>query len=265
MITALMQHPDVSTYDLSSLQLIGTGGAPVPVALMEQIKKRMGADVFIGFGQTEATCGITATLSDDPFELKAATVGRPLPHTEVKIINAETGTVLPVGERGELCCRGYLVMAGYYKMPEKTAEAIDAEGWLHTGDLATMDAEGYINIVGRIKDMIIRGGENVYPREIEEFLYTHPKVSDVQVIGVPDPRYGEEIMAWVKVKPGEQLTAEELQDFCKGQIAHYKVPRHFKFVDAFPMTVTGKIQKFLMRQQATEELGLQSEASAKTA
>src|SRR5439155_19318144 len=168
-------------YDVSSLHLIGTGAAPVPVALMEQVKRQIGADVFIGFGQSEAPCGITTTLSDDPFERKAASVGRPLPHSEVKIINAETGTVLPVGERGELCCRGYLVMAGYYKMPEKTAEAIDAEGWLHTGDLATMDGRGYVHIVGRLKDMVIRGGENLFPREIEKFLIRHPKVADEEV------------------------------------------------------------------------------------
>jgi fatty-acyl-CoA synthase len=206
MLTALMQHPDSSAYDLSSLQLVGTGGEPVPVALMEQVKAQLGADVFIGFGQTEATCGITATLSNDSFERKATTVGRPLPHTEVKIINSETGTVLPVGERGELCCRGYLVMAGYYKMPERTNEAIDAEGWLHTGDLATMDGDGYVNIVGRLKDMVIRGGENLFPREIEEFLIRHPKVADVQIVGVPDAFFGEELLAVVIPKQGEQLS-----------------------------------------------------------
>ncbi len=257
MITAIMQHPDVSTYDLSSLQLIGTGGAPVPVALMEQVKKDIGADAFIGFGQTEATCGITATLSDDTFELKAATVGIPLPHTEVKIIDAETGAVLPVGERGELCCRGYLVMAAYYKLPEKTAEAIDAEGWLHTGDLATMDERGYVKIVGRLKDMVIRGGENLFPREIEEFLIRHPKVADVQVVGVPDAFFGEELLAVVIPKQGEQLSERELRTYCKGQISHQKIPRYFQFVTSYPLTGSGKVQKFVLRENAIKAWDLE--------
>src|SRR5205823_139384 len=265
MITAIMQHPDASTYDLSSLQLIGTGGAPVPIALMEQVKKRMGADVFIGFGQTEATCGITTTLSDDPFELKAATVGIPLPHTEVKIIHAETGTVIPVGERGELCCRGFLVMAGYYKMPEKTANAIDSYGWLHTGDLAIMNEQGYINIVGRLKEMVIRGGENIFPREIEELLIRYPKIADAQVLGVPDKFFGEELLAVVLPKEGEQLTEEELREYCKGQISHQKIPRYFQFVAAFPMTASGKVQKFVLRENAINVLGLEEAAKTKTA
>ncbi len=257
MITAIMQHPDVSTYDLSSLQLIGTGGAPVPVALMEQVKKDIGADVFIGFGQTEATCGITATLSDDTFELKAATVGIPLPHTGVKIIDAETGAVLPVGERGEFCCRGYLVMTAYYKLPEKTAEAIDAEGWLHTGDLATMDERGYVKIVGRLKDMVIRGGENLFPREIEEFLIRHPKVADVQVVGVPDAFFGEELLAVVIPKQGEQLSERELRTYCKGQISHQKIPRYFQFVTSYPLTGSGKVQKFALRENAIKAWDLE--------
>ncbi len=250
MITAIMQHPALSTYDLSSLKLIGTGGAPVPVALMEQVKERLGADVFIGFGQTEATCGITTTLSDDSFELKAATVGIPLPHTEVKIINPETGTLVPIGERGELCCRGYLVMAGYYKMPEKTAETIDAEGWLHTGDLATMDGRGYVNIVGRLKDMVIRGGENLFPREIEEFLIRYPKIADVQVVGVPDTFFGEELLAVIIPKAGEPLSEQEVRAYCQGQISHQKIPRYFQFVASYPMTGSGKVQKFLLRENA---------------
>jgi len=250
MITAIMQHPALSTYDLSSLKLIGTGGAPVPVALMEQVKERLGADVFIGFGQTEATCGITTTLSDDSFELKAATVGIPLPHTEVKIINPETGTLVSIGDRGELCCRGYLVMAGYYKMPEKTAEAIDAEGWLHTGDLATMDGWGYVNIVGRLKDMVIRGGENLFPHEIEEFLIRYPKIADVQVVGVPDTFFGEELLAVIIPKAGEPLSEQELRAYCKGQISHQKIPRYFQFVASYPMTGSGKVQKFLLRENA---------------
>ncbi|HLJ32693.1 MAG TPA: AMP-binding protein [Ktedonobacteraceae bacterium] len=257
MITAIMQHPDVSSYDLSSLQLIGTGGASVPVALMEQVKERIGADVFIGFGQTEATCGITTTLSNDPFELKAATVGKPLPHTSVKIINAETGMVTPVGEKGELCCRGYLVMAGYYKMPEKTAEAIDAEGWLHTGDLATMDGCGYVSIVGRLKDMVIRGGENLFPREIEEFLIRHPRVADVQVVGVPDAFFGEELLAVIIPKHGEQLSERELRSYCKGQISHQKIPRYFQFVTSYPLTGSGKVQKFVLRENAIKAWDLE--------
>src|SRR5438270_8999401 len=195
----------------------------------------MGADVFIGFGQTEATCGITTTLPDDAFEQKATTVGIPLPHTEVKIINPATGLVVPIGERGELCCRGYLVMIGYYKMSEKTSEAIDAEGWLHTSDLATMDSHGYVNIVGRLKDMVIRGGENLFPAEIEAFLIRHPKVADVQVVGVPDAFFGEELLAVVIHKAGEQLTEQELRDNCQGQISHQKIPRYFQFVDSYPL------------------------------
>lgn len=257
MITAILQHPAVSTYDLSALQLIGTGGATVPVALMEEVNRRIGANVFIGFGQTEATCGITTTLAGDPFELKAATVGRPLPHTEVKISDAETGRVLPVGERGELCCRGYLVMVGYYKMPEKTAEAIDAEGWLHTGDLATMDECGYVNIVGRLKDVVIRGGENLFPREIEEFLIRHPKVAEVQVVGVPDAFFGEELLAVIIPKQGEQLSERELRSYCKGQISHQKIPRYFQFVTSYPLTGSGKVQKFVLRENAIKAWDLE--------
>ena len=265
MLMALLQHPDFSTYDLSSLRLVGAGGAPVPVALMEQVKERIGADVFIGFGQTEATCAITTTLSEDSFELKAATVGVPLPHTEVKIIHPATGEVVPCGERGELCCRGYLVMAGYYKMPEKTAEAIDAEGWLHTGDLATMDAQGYVNVVGRLKDMVIRGGENLFPAEIEEFLIRHPKVADVQVLGVPDTFFGEELLAVVIPKVGEQLSEQELREYCQGQISHQKIPRYFQFVESYPLTASGKVQKFVLRERAIKTLGLEDVAKIRTA
>jgi fatty-acyl-CoA synthase len=265
MLMALLSHPDFSTYDLSSLRLVGAGGAPVPVALMKQVKERIGADVVIAFGQTEATCGITMTLSDDSFELKAATVGVPLPHTEVKIIHPATGEVVPCGERGELCCRGYLVMAGYYKMEDATAEAIDAEGWLHTGDLATMDRRGYVNILGRLKDMVIRGGENLFPREIEEFLMCHPHVADVQVVGVPDAFFGEELLAVVIPKAGEPLIEQELRDYCKGQISHQKVPRYFQFVESYPLTASGKVQKFVLREQAIKELGLEGAANIQTA
>jgi fatty-acyl-CoA synthase len=214
---------------------------------------------------TETSPVSTQTRIGAPLAKQVGTVGQVHPHVEIKVIEPMTGQVVPVGTPGELCTRGYSVMLGYWNNEEATGKAIDAARWMHTGDLAVIDAEGYINIVGRIKDMIIRGGENVYPREIEEFFYTHPKISDVQVIGLPDPKYGEEIMAWVKLRPGESATPEELRDFCRDKIAHFKIPRYFKFVDAFPMTVTGKIQKFVMRQQSIEELGLEAAAAVKTA
>ena len=266
MFIAELDHPDFSRFDLTSLRTGVMAGSPCPSEVMKKVISLMHMrEVEICYGMTETSPVSTQTRIDAPLDKRVSTVGVIHPHLEIKIVDPNTGQVVPVGKPGELCTRGYSVMLGYWNNPEATAGAIDQARWMHTGDLATMDAEGYINIVGRIKDMIIRGGENVYPREIEEFLYTHPKISDVQVIGLPDPKYGEEIMAWVRVKPGEQVTAEELQAFCKGQIAHYKVPRYFKFVDAFPMTVTGKIQKFQMRQQSTEELGLQSAASIETA
>jgi fatty-acyl-CoA synthase len=222
-------------------------------------------EVEICYGMTETSPVSTQTRIDSPFDKRVGTVGLVGPHLEIKIIDPASGQVVPVNQPGELCTRGYSVMLGYWNNPEATATAIDNARWMHTGDLATLDDDGYINIVGRIKDMIIRGGENVYPREVEEFLYTHPKVRDVQVIGVPDPKYGEEIMAWVQLKDGESATTEEIREFCKGKIAHYKIPRYVKFVDSFPMTVTGKIQKFLMRQASIEELGLQDAASLKMA
>ncbi len=257
MLLAMLLQPDFDTYDLSELRLVTCGGAPVPVHVMEQVKERMGADVCIVFGQTETSPIITQTLPDDSFELKSATVGVPLPYTEVKIINPATGAVVPCGERGELCCRGYLVMQGYYKLPEKTAETIDSDGWLHTGDLATMNERGYVNIVGRLKEMIIRGGENIYPTQIEQFLIRHPQVADVQVLGVPDPFFGEEILAVVRPKEGAQLTEQELRAFCQGTISHQKVPRYFLFVEAYPMTASGKVQKFALRQYAVKTLGLE--------
>src|SRR5579859_1628718 len=265
MLTAMLQHPDFANYDFSSLERVVCAGAPVPVALMEQVKERMGADVIIAFGQTENSGAITLTLPDDPFELKAATVGIPYPHTDVKIIEPASGEVVPVGERGEICCRGVIVMQEYYQMPEKSTEAVDSEGWLHTGDLATMDARGYINIVGRIKDMVIRGGENLFPREIEEFLIRHPKVADVQVVGVPDTFFGEELLAVVRPKEGEQVTEQELREFCKGQISHQKIPRYFQFVESYPLTVSGKVQKFILRENAIKALGLEEAAKIKTA
>ena len=266
MFIAELEHADFSTFDLSSLRTGLMGGSPCPVEVMKKVISLMHMrEVEIGYGMTETSPVSTQTRIDAPLEKRVGTVGTIHPHLEIKIADPATGNVVPLGEPGELCTRGYSVMLGYWKNPEATAQAIDSAHWMHTGDLATMDSEGYIKIVGRIKDMIIRGGENVYPREIEEFLHTHPKVSDVQVIGVPDARYGEEIVAWVKLKPGEEVTAEELRDFCKGKISHYKIPRYFKFVNEFPMTVTGKPQKFLMRRQSIEEPGLQSAAAIKTA
>jgi fatty-acyl-CoA synthase len=266
MFIAELDHPDFNTFDLSNLRTGVMAGSPCPVEVMKKVNTLMNMrEVEICYGMTETSPVSTQTRIDAPLDKRVSTVGVVHPHVEIKVIDPTTGKVVPIGATGEFCTRGYSVMLGYWNNPQATAEAIDTARWMHTGDLATMDEEGYVNIVGRIKDMIIRGGENVYPREVEEYLYTHPKISDVQVIGVPDPRYGEEIMAWVKVKPGEHLSEEEVKEFCKGKIAHYKVPRYVKFVDAFPMTVTGKIQKFLMRQQSTEELGLQSAASIETA
>ena len=265
MLIAMLQHPEFETYRPTTLRAVTSGGAPVPVALMEQVSTRMGTDVAIVFGQTESTGGITLTLPDDSFELKSSTVGIPYPHVDVKIINPVTGEVVAIGERGELCCRGFLVMAGYYNMPEKTAEAIDSDDWLHTGDLAIMNERGYINIVGRLKEMVIRGGENIFPREIEELLIRYPKVADAQVLGVPDRFFGEELLAVVLPKEGEQLTEEELREYCEGQISHQKIPRYIQFVTAFPMTASGKVQKFVLRENAINVLGLEEAAKTKTA
>ena len=262
MFIAEMDHPDFAKFDLSSLRTGMMAGSPCPIEVMKRAFSLMHlSEVVIGYGMTETSPASFASAADDPIERRVSTVGRILPHVEAKVIDAE-GRIVPRGTPGELLTRGYLVMLGYWNDEEKTREAIDPAGWMHTGDLATIDDEGYCNIVGRIKDMVIRGGENVYPREIEEFLYRHPKIQDVQVIGVPDPRYGEELCAWVRLRDGEAATAEEIRAFCQGQIAHYKIPRYVKFVDGFPMTVTGKIQKFLMREETIAELGL---GAAKTA
>jgi fatty-acyl-CoA synthase len=215
-------------------------------------------EVTICYGMTETSPVSTQTGRDDPLERRVATVGRVHPHLEIKVLDPATGAVVPRGAAGELCTRGYSVMLGYWQNDDATAEAIDGAGWMHTGDLATMDEEGYVNIVGRIKDMIIRGGENVYPREVEEFLYAHPDVVDVQVIGVPSARYGEEVMAWVRPRPGASVTAAALDAHCRGRIATYKIPRYWKFVDEFPTTVTGKVQKYRMREMAVAELGLEA-------
>ena len=262
MFIAELEHPDFDKFDLSSLRTGVMAGSPCPIEVMKKVIDRMNMhQVGIGYGMTETSPVSFQTAMDDPLERRVSTVGRVQPHLEAKIVD-EQGATVPRGQPGELCTRGYSVMIGYWDDPEKTAEAIDAEGWMHTGDLATIDDEGYCNIVGRIKDMVIRGGENVFPREIEEYLFRHPKIEDVQVIGVPDPKYGEEICAWIKLRAGESSSREEIAAFCKGQIAHYKIPRYVKFVDAFPMTVTGKIQKFEMRKAMIAELGL---AEAKTA
>jgi fatty-acyl-CoA synthase len=222
-------------------------------------------EVTIAYGMTETSPVSTQSRTDDPLEKRVATVGSAHPHIEIKIVDPETGRVLPRGAPGEFCTRGYSVMLGYWNNDSATRDAIDAARWMHTGDLALMDDDGYLKIVGRIKDMVIRGGENVYPREVEEFLYSHPAVSDVQVIGVPDLTYGEEIMAWVKLRSGAQVSGDELRDFCRGKIASYKIPRYWKFVDGFPMTITGKVQKFKMREAAVAELGLEKAAAVRTA
>ncbi|MGK5112901.1 AMP-binding protein [Geodermatophilus sp. CPCC 205506] len=267
MFIAELALPDFATYDLSSLRTGIMAGSPCPVEVMKRVVAEMGmTEVTICYGMTETSPVSTQTGADDDLDRRTSTVGRVHPHLEVKIVDPETGLTVPRGTPGEFCTRGYSVMLGYWEQPEKTAEVIDAARWMHTGDLAVMDGEGYLNIVGRIKDMVIRGGENVYPREVEEFLYTHPDVVDAQVIGVPDERYGEELMAWVRLRPGaEPLTAEALREFCSGKLAHYKIPRYVKIVDAFPMTVTGKVRKVEMREVSVEELGLQAAAAVRNA
>jgi fatty-acyl-CoA synthase len=255
-----------SEFDLGSLRTGIMAGSPCPIEVMRRVNNEMGiSGISIAFGQTEMSPVATLVRTHDTLEHRCETVGQVMPHTEIKIIDPGTGRVVPRGEPGEFCARGYLVMRGYWNEPERTAEAIDQGRWMHSGDLATMDEDGYVKVVGRIKDMVIRGGENIYPREIEEFLYTHPAVADVQVIGVPDQRYGEELMAWVVLRKGASATDEELREFCAGKIAHYKIPRYIKFVDSFPMTVTGKVQKFKMRETAIEELGLEKAAAVATA
>src|SRR5215470_2886294 len=266
MFIAELNHADFAGYDLSSLRTGIMAGSPCPVEVMKQVQTAMGMrDVAIAYGMTETSPVSTQTRIGAPLAKQVGTVGQVHPHVQIKIVDPQTSQVVPIGAQGELCTRGYSVMLGYWNNEEATRGAIDAARWMHTGDLATMDEEGYLNIVGRIKDMIIRGGENVYPREIEEFLYSHPKVQDVQVIGVPDEKYGEEIMAWVKLREGQASTEDEIRDYCRGKIAHYKIPRYVRFVDAFPMTVTGKVQKFLMREESVKVLGLEKAAAVKMA
>ena len=262
MFIAMLDHPEFKRFDTSTLRTGIMAGSPCPVEVMKRVVADMHMrEVTIAYGMTETSPVSTQSSTDDPLERRVGTVGRVQPHIEIKIVDAQ-GRVVPRGSAGEFCTRGYSVMSGYWNDEEKTREAIDAGGWMHTGDLATMDGAGYVNIVGRIKDMVIRGGENVYPREIEEYLYRHPKILDVQVIGVPDPRYGEEICAWVKLREGQSADEEEIRAFCRGQIAHYKVPRYVRFVSEFPMTITGKIQKFVMREQTIEALGLEQQKTA---
>jgi fatty-acyl-CoA synthase len=266
MFIGVLDHPRFKEFDFSTLRTGIMAGSPCPVEVMKKVQTQLHMpEVTICYGMTETSPVSAQTATDDPLDKRVGTVGRVHPHVEVKVVDPESGSIVPRGKRGELCTRGYSVMLGYWNNPKATAEAIDAARWMHTGDLATMDAEGYVNIVGRIKDMIVRGGEKIYPREVEEFLYTHPAVSDVQVIGVPSTKYVEEAMAWVKLKPGVTSDAAALEAFCRGKIATYKIPRYWKFVDGFPMTVTGKIQKFKMRELSVEELGLQKEAAVKTA
>ena len=266
MFIAMLEHPTYSQRDTSSLRTGIMAGSPCPIELMKRVTQVMGAhQITIGFGQTEASPLITTTCADDTLEHRVGTVGTPLPGIEVRIVDPETRVSLPDGEPGELCCRGHNVMLCYYDQPDLTAQSIDADGWLYTGDMAVRQPDGYFRITGRFKDMIIRGGENIAPREIEELLYQHPKIEDVQVVGVPDRKYGEEVAAWIKLRLGESATEDEIREYCRARIAHFKAPRYVKFVDSFPTTVTGKIQKYKIREQAIIDLGLQAAAAIETA
>ncbi len=266
MFIAMLNHPDFVCTDFSSLRTGVMAGSPCPVEVMKQVREKMNMrDVTICYGMTETSPVSTQSRMDDPVEKRVSTVGRIHPHVEIKIVEPSTGAVVRRGEAGELCTRGYCVMLGYWNDEEATANAIDAARWMHSGDLAAMDDEGYIKIVGRIKDLIIRGGDNIYPREVEEFLFTHPAVEDAQVVGVPSATYGEEVMAWIKPRAGTSLEGEELAAFCRGKIATYKIPAYWKFVDSYPMTVTGKIQKYRMREISIEDLGLGDAANIETA
>jgi len=263
MFIAELDHPRFAEFDLGSLRTGIMAGSPCPTEVMKRVVEQMNLrEITIAYGMTETSPVSCQSSTDTPLEKRVSTVGQVQPHLEIKIVDPETGAVVPRGQRGEFCTKGYSVMHGYWGDETKTREAIDADGWMHTGDLATMDAEGYVNIVGRIKDMVIRGGENIYPREIEEFLYRHPQVQDVQVVGVPDQKYGEELCAWIIAKPGTKPTEDDIRAFCKGQIAHYKVPRYIRFVTSFPMTVTGKIQKFKIRDEMKDLLGLEEQKTA---
>jgi fatty-acyl-CoA synthase len=262
MFIAMLDHPQFSNFDLSALRTGIMAGSPCPVEVMKRVVDRMNMrEVTIAYGMTETSPVSFQSSTDDPLDRRVSTVGRIQPHVEVKVVDAE-GRIVPRSTPGELLTRGYSVMLGYWNDPERTAEAIDAAGWMHTGDMATIDAEGYCNIVGRIKDMIIRGGENIYPREVEEYLFRHPKVQDVQVVGLPDKKYGEELCAWIVLREGQKATEADIRAFCDGQIAHYKIPKYIRFVESFPMTVTGKVQKYLIRQKMKDELALEEDKTA---
>jgi fatty-acyl-CoA synthase len=266
MFIAELSLPEFKNFNLTSLRTGMMAGAPCPVEVMKRVMTEMHCpELTIGYGQTESTPVVTMSAVDDPVKIRVSTIGKALPCTELKIVSTLEDHTVPIGEQGEVCARGYMVMKGYDDEPEATARAVDGEGWLHTGDLGVMREDGYIHLTGRAKDMIIRGGENVYPREVEEFLYTHPKVAEVQVVGLPDERLGEVVLAWVRLKTGESATEDEVRKFCEGQIAYFKIPQHIRFVDGFPMTVTGKIQKFKIRELETKERGLERLAKRETA
>lgn len=266
MFIAELEHPSFSRFDFSTLRTGIMAGSPCPIETMKQVQSKMNmAEITVCYGMTETSPVSTQSFADDLLEKRVSTVGTVHPHVEIKIINPETGAIVPRGEQGEICTRGYSVMIGYWDAPEDTAKVLDQNGWMHTGDLGTMDDEGYVKIVGRIKDLIIRGGENIAPLEIEEFLMMHEAVENVQVIGVPSLKYGEEVMAWIKMKDGYDLTEEEFDAYCRGQIATFKIPRYWKFVQEFPMTVSGKIRKVEMREVSIQELGLEDVAKIKTA
>ncbi len=266
MFIAQLMHPEFETFDLTSLRTGVMAGAPCPIETMRRVVERMHIpELTIVYGQTESSPGLTMSSADDPLEIRVTTVGKALPNTEIQIADLETGAPLPIGEQGELCARGYMVMKGYDDDPVSTAQAVDAQGWLHTGDLAALRPDGYFSFKGRAKDTIIRGGENIYPREVEDYLHTHPKIADVHVVGLPDAKLGETVLAWIQLKPGAQATEEEIRDFCRGKIAYFKVPQYIRFVDGFPMTVSKKVQKYLIREQEIEKLGLESVARTATA
>ncbi|HOW05227.1 AMP-binding protein [Methanospirillum hungatei] len=266
MFIAELRHPDFAKFDLRSLRTGIMAGSPCPIETMKEVATKMHmSEVVIVYGQTELSPGVTMTTTRDPLDKRVTTVGRVFPHTEIKIIDPETKKIIPRGEIGEICARGYMTMRCYYNNPTATRQAKDEHGWVHTGDLGSFDPEGFVHIEGRLKDMVIRGGENIYPREIEEFLHQHPKIADVYVIGVPDEKYGEELMAWIKLEEGASLTEDEIRTYADGKIARYKIPRYYAFVDSFPITVSGKIQKFKMREMGIEMLGLQEVARIKTA
>ena len=266
MFIAELNHPDFPLYSMATLRTGIMAGSPCPVEVMKEVNRKMNmSEIVIVYGQTETSPGVTMTTTRDPLERRVSTVGRVFPHTELKIVDPATRKIVPRGEIGEICARGYPVMKCYYNNPSATHATIDSNRWNHTGDLGTMDEEGFVKIVGRLKDMVIRGGENIYPREIEEFLHHHPKISDVYVVGVPDEKYGEELMAWVMVEPGQSLTEDEVKEYCRGKIAHYKIPRYVKFTTEFPMSVTGKIQKYKMRETSIKELGLETASNIETA